>query len=52
MDSNYFRDKLFDVVNESELELSDLEADERGKRLIVTVEDGTAFEISVNRIET
>lgn len=45
MKLDYFRDKLFDLLNDSDLEIADLNADERNKRLVVSTEDGTVFEI-------
>ncbi len=45
MELDYFRDKLFDILNESVLALADLNADERNKRLIASMKDGTEFEI-------
>ena len=46
MELNYFRDKLFDLLNDSEgMEIADLDADERNSLLIVRTEDGNVFEI-------
>lgn len=45
MDPDYFRDKLFDLLNDSDLEIADLNADERNKCLVVSTEDGAVFEI-------
>lgn len=46
MELNYFRDKLFDLLNDSDsLEIADLTADERRHLLIVKTADGTVFEI-------
>lgn len=45
MKLDYFRDKLFDLLNDNDLEIADLNADERNKRLVVSTEDGTVFEI-------
>lgn len=46
MDLNYFRDKLFDLLNDSEgMGIADLDADERKGLLTVETEDGNIFEI-------
>lgn len=46
MELNYFRDKLFDLLNDSEgMEIADLNADERNSLLTVRTEDGNVFEI-------
>ena len=46
MKLNYFRDKLFDLLNDSEgMGIADLNADERNSLLTVRTEDGNAFEI-------
>lgn len=46
MELNYFKDKLFDLLNESEgMEIADLNADERNNLLTVRTEDGNVFEI-------
>ena len=46
MELNYFRDKLFDLLNDSEeMGIADLDADERNSLLTVRTEDGNVFEI-------
>ena len=46
MELNYFRDKLFDLLNESEgMRIADLNTDERNSLLNVRTEDGDVFEI-------
>ena len=46
MKLDYFRDKLFDLLNDSEgMGIADLNADERNSLLIVRTEDGDVFEI-------
>ena len=46
MKLNYFRDKLFDLLNDSEgLGIADLNADEQNSLLTVRTEDGDVFEI-------
>jgi len=43
---NYFRDKLFDLLNDSEgMRIADLNTDERNSLLNVRTEDGDVFEI-------
>ena len=46
MELNYFKDCLFDCMNESDaLDVSEIEADEHGNRFLVTVQDGSRFEV-------
>ena len=46
MKLNYFRDKLFDLLNDSEgMGIADLNADEQNSLLTVRTEDGGVFEI-------
>ena len=46
MKLNYFRDKLFDLLNDSEgMGIADLNADEQNSQLTVRTEDGDVFEI-------
>lgn len=53
MDLNYFKDKLFDLLNDSEgLKIADLNADEQNNLLTVKTEDGNIFEISFRQVET
>lgn len=46
MDLNYFKDKLFDLLNESdELDLSDIRADDKRDTFTLRTADGSVFEI-------
>ncbi|OUO80040.1 hypothetical protein B5F52_14925 [Flavonifractor plautii] len=46
MELNYFRDRLFDLLNDSEgMGIADLNADERNSLLTVRTENGNVFEI-------
>ena len=46
MELNYFRDKLFDLLNDSEgMRIADLNTDDRNSLLNVRTEDGDVFEI-------
>lgn len=46
MELNYFRNKLFDLLNDNEgIEIADLNADERNNLFAVRTEDGNVFEI-------
>lgn len=46
MELNFFRDKLFDLLNDSEgMGIADLNADARNNLLTVKTEDGNVFEI-------
>ena len=46
MDLNYFKDKLFDILNETdELDITDICTDDRNDRLTVSVAGGSVFQI-------
>lgn len=50
MELNFFRDKLFDLLNENEeIGIADLNADEQSGLLTVRTEDGSVFEIMCRR---
>lgn len=52
MDLSYFKDKLFDLPNESdELDLSDIRADDRRDTLTVRTADGSVFELLCQKSE-
>ena len=51
MELNYFRDKLFELLNDSEgMGIADLNADERNSLLTVRTEDGNVFEIVCRQV--
>ena len=46
MDLNYFKDKLFDLLNESDdLDLSDICANDKSDIFTVRTADGSVFEL-------
>ena len=46
MELNYFRDRLFDLLNDSEgMGIANLNANERNSLLTVRTEEGNVFEI-------
>ena len=46
MELNYFKDRLFDLLNDSEgMGIADLNTDERNGLLTVMTDDGNVFEI-------
>lgn len=50
MKLNDFKDSLFDLMNEIwDLEICDIEADDRNNRFLVAVKDGSIFEIEGRR---
>ncbi len=52
MELNYFKDKLFDLLNESdELDISDLNAEDLKNLLTVTMSDGSMFEILCQEVK-
>lgn len=50
MELNYFKDKLFDVLNDSdELDLSDITVDDRHDLFTVSTADGSVFELQCRK---
>lgn len=46
MELNYFKDKLFDILNETDdLDISDISADDRNDRFLIYLADGSVFEV-------
>ena len=46
MDLNYFKDQIFDLLNESdELDISDIKAEDRKDLFTVTTGDGSVFRV-------
>ncbi len=46
MELNFFKDKLFDLLNDSEgMGIADLNADDRNNLIAVRTDDGNVFEI-------
>lgn len=46
MELNYFKDKLFDLLNESdEMDISNIDSDDRNSLFIISMADGSVFEI-------
>ena len=46
MELNYFKDHLFDLLNESDiLDVQDIKSDDKANTFQVTVSDGTKFDI-------
>lgn len=51
MELNYFKDKLFDLLNESnEMDISDIDSDDRSALFIVSMADGSVFEIVCRQV--
>lgn len=51
MELDYFRDKLFDLLNDSEgLGIADLDVDERNRLLTVRTDSGSTFGIICRRM--
>lgn len=52
MELNVFKDRLFDLLNESEdMEISDIEADDGNNLFTVSTLDGTMFEIEYRQVQ-
>ena len=51
MDINVFKDILWDLINESDaLDVSDIQSIDKENRFIVTVRDGSSFQVQVSTI--
>ena len=52
MDVNYFKDTLFDLMNESDaLDVADIQSDDRANTFLVITKDGGVFSVHVTKIE-
>ena len=52
MELNYFKDHLFDLLNESDLlDVQDIQTDDKTNTFQLTVNDGTKFDIYCNLSE-
>jgi len=52
MTLSYFRDHIFDLVNESDLlDVTDIKTNERNNGFCITVSDGSVFIIQCIKIE-
>ncbi len=48
MDINHFKDVLWDLMNESDdLDVTDIQSDDKANRFVVTVSDGTMFSVQI-----
>lgn len=51
MDLNYFKDKLFDLLNDSDaLDIADIATDDRRGLFTVNTSDGSAFELLCRKL--
>lgn len=51
MTLDYFKDKLFDILNETdELDIADITADDRNHLLTVSIAGGSTFEIACRQV--
>lgn len=52
MELNFFKDKLFDVLNESDnLEVADIKTDERNNIFMIVATEGSIFEIKCRQVK-
>lgn len=52
MDVNYFKDILFDLMNESDaLDVADIQSDDKANTFAVTMKDGSTFSVRISKIE-
>ena len=52
MDLNYFKDKLFDVINESdELDVTDIQADDAKDLFMIVMKDGSVFALRAMKVK-
>ena len=53
MDIKYFKDTLFDIINESDaldVDLEDIQNDEANNALVILMKDGSKFSVRVEAI--
>ena len=52
MDLNYFKDVLFDLMNESDaLDVEDIQSDDKENRFVVTVRGGATFSVQITPVD-
>ena len=52
MEVNYFKDILFDLLNESdELDVTDIQSDDKANTFLISMKDGTSFLVQVSAAE-
>lgn len=52
MDINFFKDILFDLLNESDaIDAADIQTDDKNNAFTVMVQDGTSFTVKVEKGE-
>ena len=51
MDINYFKDILFDLINESDaLDVADIQSDDRANTFAVSMKDGSTFSVQISEL--
>lgn len=51
MDLNYFKDKIFELINETNsIDINDIDTDDRNNTFTVSLHDGSAFELECRQI--
>lgn len=51
MELIYFKDKLFDLLNESdEMDIADIDTDDRNALFTVSMADGSVFEVECRQV--
>ena len=52
MELNYFKDVLFDLINESDaLDVEDIQSDDKENRFVVTVQGGATFSVQITPVD-
>jgi len=52
MSLDYFKDVLFDLINESDaLDVDDIQSDDRANTFLVSMKDGSTYSVLVTAIE-
>lgn len=52
MSLDYFKDVLFDLINESDaLDVDDIQSDDRANTFLVLMKDGSAYSVLVTAID-
>ncbi|GFI22404.1 hypothetical protein IMSAGC011_01179 [Lachnospiraceae bacterium] len=53
MKLNYFKDKLFELLNEEiNMEIKDITANDREDKFTVEIQDGSVFEVKCTKMKT
>ncbi|MDE5596275.1 MAG: hypothetical protein K2J04_00400 [Lachnospiraceae bacterium] len=52
MELNYFKDKIFDLLNDADnMAIKDMEANDKENKIVIQLQNGSVFEIECHQLE-